>query len=172
MRKLRYNVAMSLDGFIAGPHGEYDWIPQDDTIDFAALFAEFDTLLMGRKTYEVLRAQGQDAPGGDKNIVVVSRTLRPGAHPGITIIADRIAEHVAALKNTPGKDIWLFGGGELFRLLLDAGLVDTLELAVMPIMLTVGIPVLPPGARTGPLHLRSTRALASGIVMLVYETSS
>jgi dihydrofolate reductase len=62
MRRLRYNVAMSLDGFIAGPNGEYDWITMDPTIDFGALFSEFDQFLMGRKTFESLRAQGRNNP--------------------------------------------------------------------------------------------------------------
>lgn len=171
MRHLVYNVAMSLDGFIADPQGGYGWIVMDDSIDFDELFARFDTLLMGRKTYEVLRAQGPGGPGADKQIVVVSRTLQPSAHPGITIIQDSIVERVKALKRTAGNDIWLFGGGELFRLLLDAGLVDRIEVAVMPVMLGQGIPVLPAGNATGRLILLSSRVLDSGIVMLVYQTS-
>lgn len=171
MRRLVYNVAMSLDGFIADPDGGYDWIVMDDTIDFGALFARFDTLLMGRKTYEVVRSQGPGGPGADKETIVVSQTLRPEAHPGITLIQDRIAERVAGLKRAPGKDIWLFGGGELFRLLLDAGLVDAIEVAVMPVMLGTGIPVLPAGNGTGRLHLASSRTLDSGIVLLSYDTA-
>ena len=171
MRQLIYNVAMSLDGFIADPEGGYAWIVMDDTIDFDALFARFDTLLMGRKTYEVMQAQEPGGPAAEKQIIVVSRTLQPAANPGITIIQDRIAERVGALKRTTGKDIWLFGGGELFRLLLDAGLVDRIEVAVMPVMLGQGIPVLPPGTATGRLTLLSSRTLDSGIVMLVYQTT-
>lgn len=171
MRQLIYNVAMSLDGFIADPQGGYDWIVMDDTIDFNALFARFDTLLMGRKTYEVLQAQEPGGPGAGKQIIVVSRTLQPAANPGVTVIHDRIADRVGAIKRMAGKDIWLFGGGELFRLLLDAGLVDRIEVAVMPVMLGQGIPVLPEGNATGRLTLLSSRVLDSGIVMLVYQTS-
>lgn len=171
MRQLIYNVAMSLDGFIADADGGYGWIVMDDRIDFDALFARFDTLLMGRKTYEVLQAQGPGGPGANKQIIVVSRSLQPAAHPGITVIQERIADRVATLKRVIGKDIWLFGGGELFRLLLDAGLVDRIEVAVMPVMLGQGIPVLPAGTATGRLTLLSSRTLDSGIVMLVYEPS-
>ena len=68
-RRLRYQVAVSLDGFIAGPNGEYDWIVMDPSIDFAALFKEFDTAVMGRKTYEVLTAQvGPSGRGNPRKI--------------------------------------------------------------------------------------------------------
>ena len=160
---------MSLDGYIAGPHGEFDWIVEDRTIDFDALFAEFDTLLMGRKTFSVLRAQEPGGPAGRKKIVVVSTTLRPDDHPGVSIIRDGVAEKVAALKASPGKDIWLFGGGTLFRGLLDAGLVDTVEVAVMPVLLGGGIPLLRSGQRVPGLRLAGSRSLPSGIVMLAYE---
>jgi dihydrofolate reductase len=160
---------MSLDGYIAGPHGEFDWIVEDRTIDFDALFAGFDTLLMGRKTFEVMRAQGPGGPDSRMRIIVVSSTLRPADHPGVSIIRDGVAEKVGALKASPGKDIWLFGGGELFRGLLDDGLVDTVEVAVMPVLLGRGIPLLPPGQRLEGLRLVSSKVLSSGIVMLAYE---
>lgn len=169
MRRLRYNVAMSLDGFIAGQRGEYDWIVEDRTIDFDALFAEFDTLLMGRTTFEVMQAQGPGSPVERMTTMVVSTTLRPRDLPGVTVISDRVAERVAALKALPGKDIWLFGGGVLFRSLLDAGLVDTIEVAVMPVLLGGGIPLLPSRQRLTRLRLVSSRTLPSGIVMLAYE---
>jgi dihydrofolate reductase len=160
---------MSLDGFIAGHKGEYDWIVEDRTIDFDALFAEFDTLLMGRKTYEVLREQDPSGPASRMNIVVVSSTMRPSDHPGVTIIGQDVVKMVTALKAAPGKDIWLFGGGVLFRGLLDAGLVDTVEVAVMPVLLGGGILLLPSGQRVEGLRLISSKALLSGIVMLAYE---
>ena len=82
MRRLRYNVAMSLDGYIAGPGGEYDWIVMDATIDFQALFDQFDTLVMGRKTFDAVAGQDDGGLMRGKQIVVFSRTLRPGDHPG------------------------------------------------------------------------------------------
>ena len=164
MRRLRYQVACSLDGYIAGPRGEADWIVMDPDIDFAALFAEFDTLLMGRRTFE-----GLQGGGWGKEVVVVSRTLDPAAHRGVTVIAEGLAARVAALKAAPGRDIWLFGGGELFRSLLALGLVDTVEPAIVPVLLGGGVPLLPAPATRAALALTGQRVYEkSGIVLLHY----
>jgi dihydrofolate reductase len=168
-RLLRYQVAVSLDGFIAGPKGEYDWIVMDPAIDFGALWKEFDTAVMGRKTYEMMTAQGGNGAMPGLDVVVFSRTLPPATHKGVRILNDDPADIVPALKAKPGRDIWLFGGGALFRSLLDAGLVDTVELAVMPVLLGSGIPLVPPGA-TSKLTLSHQKTLpASGIVVLSYS---
>ncbi len=168
MRRLRYGVATSLDGFIAGPNGEYDWIVQDSTIDFGAMFAQFDTLLMGRRTYEVASAESHSMSTSGQQWIVVSRTLKPEDHPGITVLSSGVADAVAALKAQPGKDIWLMGGGVLFRSMLDAGLVDAIDVSVMPVLLGSGIPLLPDGPRRT-LHLETSKALPSGILMLKYS---
>jgi dihydrofolate reductase len=165
---------MSLDGFIAGPDGSYDWIPMDPDIDFGALFAQFDTLVMGRKTYEVMQAYegGIDEKGVyGKETFVFSRTLAPQDHPAVTVVAGDLATTVADLKARPGKDVWLFGGGNLFRQLADAGLVDTVEVAVVPVLLGDGIPLAPPGARI-PLTLTGHRIYAgTGTVLLEYAVT-
>ena|SRR5688572_739056 len=168
-RRVRYQVAVSLDGFIAGPKGEHDWIVMDPAIDFAALFSEFDTAIIGRKTYEVVTAQGGHGEMPGLEVVVFSRTLPPATHAGVRILNDDPREVVPALKAKEGRDIWLYGGGELFRSLLDAGLVDTVEVAVMPVLLGSGIPLMPPGATTK-LTLADQQTLsASGIVALAYS---
>lgn len=168
-RRLRYQVAVSLDGFIAGPNGEYDWLVMDPSIDFGALYKEFDTAVMGRKTYEIVTAHGEDAAMRGLDFIVFSRTLRADEHRGVRIVSDDARKTVAALKAKPGRDIWLFGGGELFRSLLQAGLVDTVEVAVNPILLGAGIPLLPPGISTK-LVLADQKTLpASGIVALAYS---
>jgi dihydrofolate reductase len=167
MRRLRYGVAVSLDGFIAGPNGEYDWIVSDPEIDFAAMFAQYDTCLMGRLTYEVASEKGKSWESFGQHWIVVSRTMKPEEHPSITILSSGVAEAVATLKAQPGKDIWLFGGGVLFRYWLDAGLVDTVEVCVMPVLLGSGTPLLPEGQRQT-LHLEESKALPSGILMLSY----
>ena len=167
-RRLRYQVAVTLDGFIAGPDGEYDWIVEDPAIDLGALFREFDAAVIGRKTYDVMRAQ-QDAPSmPGLEVVVFSRSLPASNAGGVRITSEDPRDVVAALKKKPGKDIWLFGGGELFRTLLDAGLVDTVELAVMPVMIGSGIPVLPAGARAR-LELADHKRMPSGITLLAYS---
>src|ERR1051326_5705078 len=150
MRRVRYSVAMSLDGYIAGPEGEADWIIMDPDIDFGALFNEFDTLLMGRGTFEPMAkamAKGGDAGMSGMRTFVFSRTLRQSDHPNVTIVAEKIEETVAALKAEPGKDIWLFGGGQLFRSLAEARLVDTVEVAIIPVLLGGGIPLFPHPAK-------------------------
>jgi dihydrofolate reductase len=170
MRRVRYGVAMSLDGYIAGAKGEYDWIVTDPDIDFEALMGRFDTFLMGRKTYEVTVAQGQ--AGGTPGIehVVFSRTLGPADHPGVRIVSDGAREAVLALKEKTGKEIALFGGGELFRSLLQEGVVDTVEVAVIPVLLGGGIPLLPPSAPRTRLRLTSHRLYEkTGTMLLEYD---
>jgi len=166
MRRIRYQVAASLDGFIAGPKGEFDWIIMDPEIDFEAIYKQFDTVLMGRRSFE---AAGGGAWGHGMKTVVISRTLRPQDHPGVTIVGDNLKQTLTALRNQPGKDIWLFGGGALFRSLLEMGLVDTVEVALMPILLGDGIPLLPEPFRQARLKLTSHKIYKSGIVGLVYD---
>jgi dihydrofolate reductase len=168
-RRVRYQLAATLDGFIARPNGDYDWIIFDPAIDFSAMYKQFDTAVMGRKTYEPVAAmEGQGAMPGIQSYVF-SRTLSPATYPGGRIVNDDPRKVVAELKKKPGKDIWLFGGGELFRSLLDAGLVDTVEVALMPVMIGSGIPILPPGADAKLVLTDLKRLPKSGIVVLAYS---
>lgn len=170
MRRVRYGVAMSLDGYIAGPNGEADWIVHDPDIDFNEIFSRFDTLLIGRKTFEaMLKMEGGGGEWPGVKSYVISRTMKEADHPGVTIVRDADAL-IADLKAGDGKDIWLFGGGELFRSLLDAGLVDGLDVAIVPVLLGNGVPLLPPPASPARLALRKQRVYEkSGIVGLEYD---
>ncbi len=169
MRRVRYQVAASLDGYIAGPHGEADWIPMDPDIDFGALFSQFDTLLMGRRTYEGLAGQGGVGMFSGMKVVVASRTLKAADHPKVTVVSEQLHAAVAALRKEKGKDIWLFGGGSLFRSLLELGLVDTVEVAVLPVLLGEGIPLLPSPSARATLTLTRHRVYnKTGTVLLEY----
>jgi dihydrofolate reductase len=102
---------------------------------------------------------------------VVSTTLDAAQHPGVTILTANIPESVSALKEQRGKDIWLMGGGVLFRYLLDAGLVDAIDIAVMPVMLGDGVPLLPKGSRCA-LRLNECKSLPSGMLSLSYAVAT
>jgi dihydrofolate reductase len=168
-RRVRYSVAMSLDGFIAGPKGESDWIVMDPEIDFRALMGSFDTLLMGRKTYEAARGQGGPGMSG-MSAYVFSRTLKQKDCKGVTV-AQSPREVIAELKAKPGKDLWLFGGGGLFASLIDLGLVDRVEVAVIPVLLGAGVPLLPAGGKHV-LKLAGHRIYAkTGTVRLEYDVA-
>jgi dihydrofolate reductase len=169
MQKIRYNVAMSLDGYISGPNGEADWIVSDPEVNFAELWAQFDILLGGRKTYDAARLRlGESAFQGVK-VVVASRTMKPSDHPSITVVSELTREIVQTLRKQAAKDIWLFGGGELFRALLEMGEVDTVEVSIMPVVLGAGVKLLPSTLAQTKLKLSSQKIYRSGIVSLAYE---
>jgi dihydrofolate reductase len=169
MRKIRYVVAASLDGYIAGPNGEADWIGIDPEVDFAALWAQFDTLLMGRRTYEAARQRMGETSFSGINTIVFSRTMEPRDHPKVTVVSELDPDWVQALKARSGKDIWIFGGSGLFRTFLDSGHVDTVEVTVIPVLLGGGTPLLPPPYHPAKLRLMSHKVYRSGRVWLAYE---
>jgi dihydrofolate reductase len=169
MRRLRYQVASSLDGYIAGAKGELDWIVIDPEIDFGELFKQYDTAVMGRRTFEVMLKEGGDGSMPGLDVVVFSQTLRQKDFPTVSVVNTNPAETIRALKAKPGKDMWLYGGGELFRTFLDAGVVDTVEPAIIPVLLGGGVPLLPATANRTQLTLIRHRLYnQSGIMLLEY----
>lgn len=172
MRRVRFSVAMSLDGYIAGPQGESDWIIMDPDIDFGELMGAFDTVLLGRKTYEAARQLGGGGAMPGMQAYVFSRTLRQADCPGVTVSHDPV-ETIATLRAESGKDIWLFGGGSLFSSLLELGLVDTVEVAIIPVLLGGGLPLLPSPAQTETLKLTKHRIYEkTGTITLEYSVAS
>lgn len=168
MRRLRYAVVMSLDGYIAGPKDEADWIVGDPTVDVAEFFktfyAQFDIAVMGRRTYELV---GGGIDG--MRTYVFSRTLSPETCKGVTILSDNGVEELAKLRAENGKDIWLFGGGILFGGLAAAGLVDSVELGIMPVLLGGGTRVVSGIAQRIKLKLVHSEHSPVGVVSLKYE---
>ena len=169
MRQVLYRVAASLDGYIAGPRGEVDWIVHDPAVDFGKVYESVDTVLLGRRTYELTRQPG--APPWPRNwrIYVFSRTVRPEDHPGVKVVRVDAARRVAALRAESGRDIWLFGGGSLFRSLLEAKQVDVVEVLVVPILLGGGTPLLEMGAPPALLALEQVERYPSGLLSLRYR---
>lgn len=167
MRKVQFSAAVSLDGYIAGPNGESDWIVMDPDIDFGALMSAFDTVILGRKTYEATRQPGGGGMQGMRAFVI-SRTLHQEDCEGVTV-ANNLTETITNLKQMPGKDIWLFGGGVLFRSMLELRLIDSIELAVIPILLGAGVPLLPEPDKPVQLKLVGHRVYSrTGTVSLEY----
>ena len=169
MRRVLYRVAASLDGYIAGPRGEVDWIVHDPAVDFAKVYEQVDTVLLGRRTYELTRQPGAPPWPRDWQIYVFSRTLTPEEHPGVTVVRVEAGARVAALRAAPGRDIWLFGGGSLFRSLLGAKQVDIVEVLLVPVLLGGGIPLLERGAPLTRLILEGVERYPSGLLSLRYR---
>ena len=170
MRQIIYSAAASLDGFIARTDGTADWIPPDPDVDFAAMFSRFDTILLGRKTYEEALKMGGLFPGME--VYVFSRSSPAGKHSGIEFVTGSPLELVLQLRKNPGKDLWLMGGGELAGEFLQADLLDGIQVAVCPVLIGSGIPMF--GGAAGFTERRFRTAShrvypKSGIVMLDYE---
>ena len=172
MRKIRYAVAMSLDGYIAGPNSEADWIDMPDqkaAMEYFTAFAkEFDTVVIGGRTFAMMAADNPKACYPGLKNYVFSRTLSPAAYPNVTVVGEEGIGTIAALREQEGKDIWLFGGGTLFGSFAAAGLVDTVEVATVPVLLGGGKPLMAGWAHRVKLELISVDENVLGCVGLKY----
>lgn len=169
MRKIVAGFAISLDGYIAGPDNEFDWIIIDKEIDFTEQMKRFDTYLLGRKTYELSKSMGQSF-GKDK-VYVFSHTLTDIEKPAV-LIKDDIKQKIQEIKNQAGKDIALFGGGGLLTSLLNLDLVDEISMAIIPVLLGSGIAMTGVLDKRIPLTLTDTKIYSNGTVMVTYVKKS
>ena len=140
MRKIVAGFAASLDGYIAGPNGEYDWIIMDKDFDFTKHMKRFDAFFMGRKTYEMI-SQSEGPPMLGITNYVFSNTLTAVSNDAILINGD-IVKAINEIKNKQGKDIAVFGGASLLASLLDLDLVDEMAVSFIPVLLGKGIPMV------------------------------
>ena len=139
MRKIILNLAVSLDGFIEGLNGEFDWCFTDQDYGMRAFFSRIDAIFMGRKSYELVKTMG-DELYSDKKMYVFSKTLKELAL-GEELIAENLEKEVTKIKHAAGKDIWLFGGASLISSFVNLQLIDEFMLAVHPIILGGGKPL-------------------------------
>ncbi|MGE5677083.1 MAG: dihydrofolate reductase family protein [Pseudomonadota bacterium] len=180
-RKVVLDLAVSLDGFIEGINGETDWCIMDEDMDFTKFLSNVDTILYGRKSYELW---GKYIPGNEasdmekeiwelvhsKNKYVFSKTLTE-ADDNVIINAN-IEEEVNKLKKEPGKDIWLYGGASLITTFMKSGLVDEYRLSVHPVILGAGKPLFVDIKKRQELKLVDTRIFSSGVVQLCYHPAN
>jgi dihydrofolate reductase len=168
MRKVIFSLGLTLDGYIARLDGSVDFLFMPKGYSMAPFLKTVDTVIMGRKTYEVAKAMGG---GFDRKVgyYVVSRSLPPGKRDGVTFTADSPADLIAKVRKEQGKDIWLMGGGELTRDFLRAGLIDEVHLGIVPVLLGEGIPAFPAGFPQCEFNLLENKAYAQGFVSLKYE---
>jgi dihydrofolate reductase len=179
MRKLVLGVGISLDGYIARKNGSVDWLSMDWDYDWKKFFETVDAVVMGRKTLEhALDAMALE--GGPKNpyegmeTYVVSRTLETSPVGVVELVSGDIVTFIGNLKTREGRNIWVAGGGELARSLLEADLVDEISLGISPMLHGEGIPLFPEMMKEVPLRLVSSRVSRhlkedNGLLELLYE---
>lgn len=177
-RKIILDLAVTLDGFIEGKDGEVDWCIMDPEIDFINFLNQIDTILYGRKSYELWGQFTPEIEDPDdkefwdlvhsKKKYVFSRTQK-GIDNKAIFINDNLINEINKLKNIPGKDIWLYGGASLITTFINLGLVDELRLSVHPVILGEGKPLFIDIKKRLNLKLVNTRTFCSGVVQLIYH---
>ena len=177
-RKIIVYIATSADGYIARPDGDVEWLNRrPDTVDYGmdVFYRTIDTILWGRKTYDWLlryhKKKGETGGMFDTKVAnyVFSRKPPKRAAPGAEFVSERVKPFVQRLRATPGKHIWMMGGGELVASFLDAGEIDEFDIHVIPNFIGKGIPLMAPRHRDVPLRLRSVKKYPDGVARLRYE---
>ena len=167
MRKIVLNLAISLDGFIAGTNGEYDWCFADADYGMTEFMKSIDATIMGKKSYRLLLDFGPPYP--ELTNYVVTRTEGDSPYPNVVFVRDNVPSFVEGLKNKNGKNIWLFGGAEITQLLMERELIDVLMLAVHPIVLGDGLLLFGKSGSRKHFELADSIRYPSGLVQLIYN---
>jgi dihydrofolate reductase len=169
MRKIIVQLAISLDGYIEGSKGEYDWCFTDQDYGMNEFLNSIDTIVYGRKSYELLLKTGDTT--FQKYRTIVYSTQPNVTYEGAEIWSGTTANQLTELKQSPGKDIWFFGGAELLSHFFENNWVDELRLAVHPIILGSGKALFQNISQRKYLRLKDVQNYSSGLVMLTYEKS-
>lgn len=189
MRKLIWHMHVSLDGFVAGPKGEMDWIHVDEEIfaDGHRFIQAADAAIYGRGTYALMEgywptaAQQPNATQHDREHaawataaqkLVFSRTLQKTNWRNVRIVRDDVAGEIARLKQAPGKDIVMFGSPGLAATLLPLGVVDEYRFNLNPVMIGAGIPLFRGDYAARPTKLAGSTVYTSGVIALHYLRAS
>ena len=167
MRKIKLFIASSLDGFIARENSGIDWLFTGD-YGYAKFYNSIDTVLMGRKTYELSLKLGESYKG--KRAIVFTKQKNLKKLENVDFVSN-VVDFTKKLLKTKGKDIWLVGGGEIVSLLLNNNLIDEIILFVHPIILGKGIPLFKNINKEVKLKLLETFAYEDGLVKLYYKVS-
>ena len=170
VRKVILYIATSLDGKIARPDGALDWLPDPaaDDYGYQAFYDSVDTILLGFKTYEICLSFG-DWPYPGKTTFVFSRDASKTTLSEAQLVTDDPVNFVGQLKQQPGKDLWLVGGGEIVALFHEAGLIDSYILAFIPIVLGEGIELFPNIRRQAALKLTNHVVYPNGLVLMYLD---
>jgi len=169
MRKIVLNLAVSLDGFIEGPNGEYDWCLTDQDYGMAEFFSTTDTIFIGRKSYEMVAGMEDEYfPAIDK-IYVFSDTLLPVEHQKVEVITSASFDSkVTAILDDKGANIWMFGGASLISAFIERKLISQMVLSIHPIILGGGKPLFQNLNNKVDLLLVDTKTYDTGLVQLTY----
>jgi dihydrofolate reductase len=175
-RRVIVHIGTSADGYIARPDGDLEWLTSRPApqgfYGMNAFMKSIDTKVLGRRTYEMSLRMGAKFDA-KKPHIVFSRHPPPAEVPlGVQFVNDAIGPFVRRLREQPGKDIWLMGGGEIIASFLDEQAIDEFVISVAPVFIGEGIPLIARRHRHVPLELLSSERFEDGVVQLHYRVQN